>query len=79
MNKEEILARLKPVLSSELYSAIETVFANEAKLTAAAKVFTEVAVAKRDSDFVTHCINTENRIDAMRSREKYLFSLKEDN
>lgn len=73
MNKEEILARLKPVLSSELYSAIETVFANEAKLTAAAKVFTEVAVAKRDRDFVTDSVNIEKRIDAMRSREKYIW------
>lgn len=32
MSKQEILNRLKPVLSAELYSAIETVFASEDKL-----------------------------------------------
>ena len=32
MTKQEILNRLKPVLSAELYSAIATVFASEDKL-----------------------------------------------
>lgn len=32
MTKQEILNRLKPVLSAELYSAIETIFASEDKL-----------------------------------------------
>ena len=38
MTKQEILGRLKPVLDAELYSAIETVFKHDDKLTNAVAV-----------------------------------------
>lgn len=55
MTKQEILARLKPVLSAELYSAIEAVFVNEDGLQKTMSVLKEAfkATEKQTPDSAT--------------------------
>lgn len=81
MNNEEILSVLKPVLNSDLYHEIETVFEREAKLSKAVSLIDSaihtptVSVASSSLDYRKKSIAIENFIDSHRSNPKYLGGL----
>lgn len=78
MTKQEILARLKPVLSAELYSAIEAVFVSEEKLANAAKVFAEFMQPKATPFYTAdYAAQQEMKYDAMRSNPHAIWDTKE--
>lgn len=76
MTKQEIIDALAPSVKPEIIEAITAIFKNEERLSNAAKVFSEVvnrSNEKQETSLAEKAISIEQKIDHMRSREKYIW------
>ncbi|OWV27326.1 hypothetical protein B7988_00640 [Fibrobacter sp. UWB1] len=72
MTKQEIIDALAPSLKPEILTSIKEIFDNEERLMN--KVFNEVANRSPETKTFSQVMaESENRIDAMRGREKYIW------